>query len=123
MDTGTASVDQVKRLVDLLPPDREVPLFVFDAGYDGVALGHGLAETRAGVLVRIASTRVFHPDPAPRASGTMGRPRRHGPRFVLSDDKTWPAPDAELTTSVRRYGKVTVTAWHDLHPKLHGRGK
>jgi hypothetical protein len=123
MDAGAATVDQVKRLVGLLPRDREVPLFVFDAGYDGVALGHGLADTRAEVLVRIASTRVFHPDPAPRPSGTMGRPRRHGPRFVLTDEKTWPVPDAELTTSVRRYGNVTVTAWHNLHPKLHGRGK
>jgi hypothetical protein len=123
MDSGSASIDQVKRLVGLLPADREVPLFVFDAGYDGVALGHGLADTRAEVLVRIASTRVFHPDPEARRDGTLGRPRRHGPRFVLSDEKTWPVPDAEFATSVRRYGNVTVTAWHNLHPKLHGRGK
>ena len=52
----------------------------------------------------------------------MGRPRRHGRRFVLSDETTWPRPDAELTTSVHRYGKVTVTAWHDLHPKLTAGG-
>jgi hypothetical protein len=123
MDAGGATVDQVKRLVGLLPDDREVPLFVFDAGYDGVALGHGLADTRAEILVRIASTRVFHPDPPPRPDRAIGRPRRHGPRFVLSDEKTWPDPDAELTTSVRRYGKVTVKAWHNLHPRLHGRAK
>jgi hypothetical protein len=123
MEAGTATLDQVKRLVGLLPSDREVPLFVFDAGYDGVALGHRLSNTRAEVLVRIASTRVFHPDPEPRRDGTIGRPRRHGPRFVLSDEKTWTTPDAELITSVRRYGTVTVRAWHNLHPKLHGRGK
>ena len=123
MDAATATLDQVKRLVGLLPADREVPLFVFDAGFDGVALGHGLSNTRAEVLVRIASTRVFHPDPTPRATGTAGRPRRHGPRFVLADEETWPVPDAEFTTSVRRYGNVTVAAWHNLHPKLHGRGK
>jgi hypothetical protein len=122
-DAGTATVDQVKRLVGLLPNDRDVPLFVFDAGYDGVALGHGLADIRAQVVVRIASTRVFHPDPAPRPSGTTGRPRRHGPRFELSDESTWPVPDTELTTSARRYGNVKVTAWHNLHPKLHGRGR
>jgi hypothetical protein len=122
MDGVDTTVDQVKRLVDLLPGDREVPLFVFDAGYDGIALGHGLADTRAEVLVRIASTRVFHPDPEPRRDGAMGRPRRHGPRFVLADEKTWTAPDAELVASTRRYGNVTVTAWHNLHPKLHGRG-
>ena len=123
MDTTAATVDQIKRLVGLLPTDREVPLFVFDAGYDGIALGHGLAGTRAEVLVRIASTRVFHPDPEPRGDRAIGRPRRHGPRIVLADQTTWPTPDAELTTSVPRYGNVTVTAWHHLHPKLHGRGK
>jgi hypothetical protein len=85
-----------------LPNDRDVPLFVFDAGYDGIALGHGPAGTRADVLVRIASTRVFHPDPEPRRDGTMGRPRRHGPRFELADERTWTAPDAELVTSTRQ---------------------
>jgi len=53
----------------------------------------------------------------------IGRPRRHGPPIKLADATTWPAPDAELTTTVPRYGTVTVAAWHDLHPKLHGRGK
>jgi hypothetical protein len=53
----------------------------------------------------------------------MGRPRRHGARIVLADERTWPDPDAEVTTTVRRYGKVKVSAWHNLHPKLHGRGK
>jgi hypothetical protein len=123
MDAGDATVDQVKRLVSLLPSDAEVPLFVFDAGYDGIALGDGLRDTRAEVLVRIASTRVFHPDPELRRERTVGRPRRHGPRFVLADEETWTTPDAELATNVRRYGKVTVAAWHNLHPKLHGRGR
>src|ERR1035437_8223548 len=76
--------EQVKRLVGLLPSDGDVPLFVFDAGYDGIALGAGLRDTRSEVLVRIASTRVFHPDPEPRGEAPMGRPPRHGPRAVLS---------------------------------------
>src|SRR5664280_1889907 len=123
MDAGAATVDQVKRLVSLLPSDGDVPLFVFDAGYDGIALGDGLRDTRAEVLVRIASTRVFHPDPEPRRAGTIGRPRRHGPRFMLADEVTWTPLDAELIASVRRYGNVKVSAWHNLHPKLHGRGR
>jgi hypothetical protein len=122
MDGVDATIEQVKRLVALLPDGREVPLFVFDAGYDGIALGHGLADTRAEVLVRIASTRVFHPDPEP-SHGTVGRPRRHGERFMLSQEETWPTPDSALSTTVPRYGKVKVTAWHNLHPKLHGRGR
>ena len=123
MDAAGATIDQVNQLVARLPTDREIPLFVFDAGYDAIALGHGLADTRAEVLVRIASTRVFHPDPEPHRDKTIGRPRRHRPRIVLADDTTWPIADAELATTVPRYGNVTVTAWHNLHPKLHGRGK
>jgi DDE superfamily endonuclease len=123
MDGLGATIEQVQRLVALLPDSREVPLFVFDAGYDGIALGHGLADTRAEVLVRIGSTRVFHPDPKARTDRARGRPPRHGPRFVLSDHSTWPTPDSALTTTVPRYGKVKVTAWHNLHPRLHGRGR
>ena len=96
MDAPTATLEQVQGLVDLLGDDGDIPLFVFDAGYDGIALGHGLADTRADVLVRIASTRVFHPDPAPRTSGTRGRPRRHGPRFELLPTKR---PGPSLTPS------------------------
>jgi hypothetical protein len=123
MDGVDATIEQIKRLVVLLPDGREIPLFVFDAGYDGNALGHGLADTRAEVLVRIASTRVFHPDPVSRVDRSRGRPPRHGPRFVLSQRSTWPTPDDQFTTTVPRYGKVKVTAWHNLHPKLHGRGR
>ncbi len=94
------TIAQVDRLVDRLPNDGDIPLFVFDAGYDGIALGAGLAQRRAQILVRIASTRVFDPDPPPRAAATMGRPPRHGTRFVLSDEATWTTPDATLTVRV-----------------------
>jgi hypothetical protein len=76
MDTTTATVAQVRRLVDLLPADQDVPLFVFDAGYDAIALGAGLADRRAEVLVRISSSRVFHPDPEERTEARRGRTNR-----------------------------------------------
>src|ERR1019366_3211090 len=65
MDATSSTIEQVKRLVSLLPPDKEVPLFVYDAGYDPIALSDGLQETRVQVLVRLSSSRVFHPDPTP----------------------------------------------------------
>jgi hypothetical protein len=123
MDATQATIDQVKRLVELLPSDREVPLFVFDAGYDGVALADALAGVRAEVLVRISSSRVFHPDPAPRGDGARGRPARHGARFVLADQATWTPPTDELVLHDPSYGAVRVQAWRGLHPKLHGRGR
>lgn len=122
-DATTATIDQVRRLVGLLGDDGDAPMFVFDAGYDPIALGAGLADVRAQVLVRISSGRVFHPDPPPRTATTVGRPRRHGPRFALSEPDTWPEPDATLTTHDARYGNVHVQAWSGMHPKLHGRGR
>src|SRR3982751_2715843 len=68
-DATSATVAQVRRLVDLLPGDGAIPLFVLDAGYDPIALSAGLAGTRASVLVRIRSDRVFYADPAPAPAG------------------------------------------------------
>ena len=122
-DTTTATIAQVQRLVGLLPGDDAAPLFVFDAGYDPIALGSGLADTRAAVLVRIRSDRVFYADPDPAPTGTVGRPRRHGRRFECADPTARHEPDAELTTRHPRYGAVHVQAWRGLHPKLSGRGR
>jgi hypothetical protein len=122
-DATSATVAQLRRLVGLLPGDQAVPLVVFDAGYDPIALSAGLAGTRASVLVRIRSDRVFYTDPAPAPAGRVGRPRRHGERFALSSPDPARAPDASLTVRDARYGTVAVTAWSGLHPKLAGRGR
>jgi hypothetical protein len=116
-----ATVAQVRRLVGLLPADGPVPTFVFDAGYDPIALTHELADTRASLVVRIRDDRVFYttPDPAP---GRTGRPRRHGDRFGCADPASWPEPDQTLTAEDPRYGTVTVTAWSGLHSRLAHRG-
>jgi hypothetical protein len=124
-DTTDATIDQVRRLVDLLPVDAEVPLFVFDAGYDPIAMAHGLADTRAQLLTRVRDDRVFYADPPARPrrpTGTGGRPPRHGRRMRCSDRRTWGKPTEHLETNDPRYGKVTVAAWAGLHPKLAGRG-
>ena len=122
-DTVAATIAQVQRLVGRLGDDGPLPLFVFDAGYDPIALGHGLAGTRAGVLVRIRSDRVFYAEPTPKPAGTVGRPRRHGAAFRCADPAGRCAPDTELTRSDPRYGEVRVEAWHGLHPMLAGRGR
>ena len=40
-----------------------------------------------------------------------------------SEKRTWGMPTARLVTSDARYGTVTVTAWHGMHPRLIGRGR
>lgn len=125
VDTIDATLTQVRELVTRLASDDAgpVPMFVFDAGYDPVALTDGLTGTRASIVVRIRDDRVFYPDPAPPAPGQVGRPRRHGARLGCADPTSWPHPDDELTATDPRYGTVRVTAWHGLHPKLTRRGR
>jgi hypothetical protein len=122
-NASTATIAQVRRLTGLLPADTAVPMFVFDAGYDPIALTHDLAGTRAQIVVRIRSDRVFYPEPQPPPPGTRGRPRRHGARFGCAQPDTWPEPDAQLSAKDSRYGTVSVTAWANLHPKLATRGR
>lgn len=75
MDATTETINQVRRVVEAMPTDREVPMAVLDAGYDPAAISHGLNDVRVEVLVRIRSDRVFHLDPGPRASGErLARP-------------------------------------------------
>lgn len=122
--TVAATVAQIRGLLGRLPATGEVPLFVFDAGYDPIALSYELASDRAGVLVRIKSDRVFHGRPGDRdAHGRRpGRPLRHGRRFACGDPATWGEPEDHLTTGDARYGTVTARAWSRLHPKLTRRG-
>jgi len=123
-DATDATIGQVRRVVEALGPKKKVaPLFAFDAGYDPIALGYGLRDVRAQVLVRIKSDRVFYDDPRPRRAPTKGRPPRHGRRFKLSDTRSAPRPDTQIQLGDRRYGTVRVRAWHHRHPKLAARGR
>ena len=123
-DATTATLAQVRRLVQLMPADGAVPTFVFDAGYDPAALTHELADARAAIVVRIRGDRVFYGEPEPPPPGRRGRPRRHGARFGCADDPArWPQPDQQLSAEDPRYGTVHVQAWRNLHPKLAHRGR
>ena len=125
-DATRATSGQIRRLVGLLPGEGEVPLFVFDAGYNPIAIGHDLAEVRCECLTRIRDDRVFYADPPSRPNRpahTGGRPPRHGRRFKCSDRRTQRKPDDRLVASDPRYGTVKVVAWHGLHPRVIGRGR
>ncbi|MCU1494190.1 MAG: hypothetical protein JWO62_1954 [Acidimicrobiaceae bacterium] len=124
-DATSATVTQLRRLVGLLPEEGEVPMFVLDAGYDPIAIGHDLARERCEILCRIRDDRVFYADAPPRPNRppeSGGRPPRHGTRWRCSDPESWPTPHTHLVRDDSRYGTVTVTAWHEMHPRLSGRG-
>jgi hypothetical protein len=122
-DLGQITAAQIRALTGRLGPIEAVPLFVFDAGYDPIALTVDLADLPVAVLVRIRGDRVFYTDPAARAPGQLGRPRRHGARLLCAESATWPAPKQTLKVDDEQYGRVQVAAWAGLHPKLAGRGR
>jgi DDE superfamily endonuclease len=112
------AVAQIRELLDRLPTSGQVPLFVFDAGYDPTGLVLGLAEAPAAILVRLRSGRCFYADPPPRVPTVKGgRPRRHGAKLDTGNPATWPAPTASHTEDDHQYGRVHLQAWAGLHPK------
>jgi len=124
-DTGRATANQLANLVARLKlgPDGPVPLAVFDAGYDPIALTLDLADSRCQILVRIRDDRVFYHDPPERLPGSTGRPARHGQAFRCADPTSWHTPDATLLVDDSQYGRVEVSCWSGLHPKLARRSR
>jgi hypothetical protein len=91
-DANDVALEQVKDLLERSARRGAPPLFVFDAGYDPVKLQRGLEAHSAHVLVRLHSNRAFYADPEEVEQRPVGRPRRHGKKFALSDSDTWPEP-------------------------------
>lgn len=124
--TGSqVAAGQVRELTARLGPVRGVPLFCFDAGFDGTGLAmdlhHGPDPVRCQIVVRLRSSRVFRFDPPPRPAGLRGRPAVHGPAFRCSDPATWPTPSTGLTWQDPVYGQVRARAWERLHPFISPR--
>ena len=103
----------------------QVPVFVFDAGYEPSQLAEELdnSNTRASILVRLRSNRCFYGDPpSPDECGTGrgtpgGRPRRHGRKFECYNPDSWFSSSFEYHCQDAQYGQVRVRAWCGLHSK------
>jgi hypothetical protein len=107
----------------------QVPIFVFDAGYEPAQLADELASANtnanahACILVRLRSGRCFYGDPPSsdeRGTGRGtpgGRPRRHGCKFECYNSASWPCPTFEQHCQDAQYGQVRVRAWCELHSK------
>jgi hypothetical protein len=104
-NTNVVAAEQVKALLDRLPREEAIPLFVFDAGYDPVRLQQGLEGRRCQILVRLRAGRCFYADPSGPPAPT-GRSRRHGRKLDCKDPSTWPEPSAEHACEDAGYGTV-----------------
>jgi hypothetical protein len=111
------AVEQLKTLVAARPAARrgEVPLVLFDAGYDASGFTSALAGAPVSLLIRLRSNRHFWLAPVRTTAHPRGRPKRHGAKFVCNDPATWPAPTTELHVADDVYGQVGVQAWGGLH--------
>jgi len=115
---------------------RPPPLFVFDSGYDLPRLSFLAGREGVGcqLLGRIRAGRVFYAAPPAPVAGAPGAPRRHGQRYELpvpareargsspareAKAGTLPAPQETVAGVHPRYGQVTASAWHGVHPSLN----
>ncbi len=110
----------LEQLEQMTPPaSMPMPIFTFDAGYDPVQLSLALDDLPLCLLVRLRAGRCFYADPTSQPE--IGRPRRHGAKFVCDDPTTWPAPRYAWTTTDPQHGVVCLQAWSGLHaaPQNH----
>src|SRR4051812_44886872 len=87
-NTNEVAAEQVKGLLPRLSErdSGDVPLFIFDAGYDPMRLQQSLEGCQAQILVRLRAGRCFYADPLPAA--WTGRKPRHGPKLDTKDPNT-----------------------------------
>jgi hypothetical protein len=120
------TIRQVKNLLRRLraagPGSGAAPLVILDAGYSAAALTAALAGQPVHLLIRLPAGSVFYADPA-SWPGKKGRPGKHGMAVTCGNDSQQanPEPDESLTLpGTPRYGTVRVSAWHQVHPLIHG---
>ena len=123
MDATTATVDQVRSLVGLLPAVVPSRCSSSTPAMTRSPSDTTLPVSRAEVLCRIRDDRVLYADPPPRPNrpfGSGGRPPRHGKRIKCSDPKTWPMPRRTPRRHRPPLWDRHVTAWNQVHPRLAG---
>ena len=118
-----ATAGQVRDLLGRLVVTAAVPLFVFDGGYDPIALADELAGENAQLLVRIKGDRVFYADPPSRAPGGKGRPRRHGTRFDCKKPVTWGPRLSSWPPAMTATARSQWPPGAGLHPQLAAHGR
>lgn len=104
------AVEQVKVLDQRSNRPKVV---VADSLYGNVVfLAVFLVVTTVAALVRLRHNLVLYEQPEPKAPGSKGAPRKHGPKFRLSNPRR--PPDRQ--ESVTLFGQtVRLSAWHGLH--------
>lgn len=121
-EVAAVQIAELTARLQQTPGSAQQPLFLLDAGYCPIYLTQQLP-AGAQILIRLRSDRVFFGRPPARVPGRVGRPRKHGDRFVLAEPDTWGDPDAQFTAHTGDGATVTASAWHHKHPEPRQRRK
>ena len=92
-----------------------------DAGYSAAALTAAMAGQPVHLLIRLASGSVFYADPVTWPG--KSQPVKHGMPVTCHNDLGQASPELDETLTLPntpRYGTVRVSAWHHVHPLIHG---
>lgn len=90
-------------------------LFLGDGEYGCAPFLVHTAEIQCLKLLRLRPNRVLY-GPPPDYRG-HGRPYKHGAKFSLKDDSTWPPPQAEMIVEDPKLGRLRLCRWESLHFK------
>ncbi len=89
------------------------PLSLWDAEYGCAPFIVQSATIECDKLIRVRPNRVLYTAPPDYAG--RGRPRKHGAKFKLNDERTWGQPEQSLEVTSDSLGPLQVHLWQNLH--------
>jgi hypothetical protein len=106
---------QVKQLCDERREEmmHSFHLIAADGAYGNHRFLGPLKNEPCGIIARLRRDRVLYGIPGPYSG--RGRPRVHGARFAFKEPETWWKADATVDLEDKRWGKVRLRRWDDLH--------
>lgn len=88
------------------------PVALYEAEYGCAPFVEATADIAADKLLRLRPNLCLYSPPVYKG---RGRRPKHGAKFKLSDEKTWPTPLACHETDDQQMGRLRVRLWRDLH--------
>ena len=121
-DKELVGAKQMGQLLDdeTLPFHIDLCVEVVDSGYSKPEyMIENRPKKNLVTITRARNTRTFYCQPVnPEGKKAVGHPTWYGQRFALSDETTWPAPEAtENTTMTSLSGEtysVMIEAWNEM---------
>lgn len=98
---------------------KALDVFVGDGHYGNSAFWKAFQDDSCAILVRLRRDRTMYFPAVQSEEKKRGRPRKHGHKLVFKDPQSWPEPGECVELEDRRWGKVTIRRWDNLHDRLN----